>query len=145
RFRHGFVIGWIGPVFWPYAYDDFVDYTFSSYAYDTFWPYAYDDVYEGIFGPYVGGGRAYANAPAYGGGRPAPVRVPATGVAQVCSEQAAGLTDFPIERIAQAVEPDDAQRATLDELRAAASEAIEVMKSACPTDLPGTPTGRLSA
>src|SRR5438445_204090 len=34
------VIGWVGPLFWPYAYDDFVDYTFYPYAYDTFWPYA---------------------------------------------------------------------------------------------------------
>ena len=50
--RHIHVIGWIGPLFWPYAYDDFVDYTFWPYAYDAFWPYAYDDVYEGFFGPY---------------------------------------------------------------------------------------------
>ena len=38
------------PLFWPYAYDDFVDYTFYPHAYDTFWPYAYDDLYEGMFG-----------------------------------------------------------------------------------------------
>ena len=52
------VLGWAGPLFWPYAYDDFVGYTFYPYAYDTFWPYAYDDVYDGIFGRY-----AYGNAP----------------------------------------------------------------------------------
>ena len=45
------VIGWVGPMFWPYAYDDFVDYTFYPHAYDTFWPYAYDDLYEGAFRP----------------------------------------------------------------------------------------------
>src|SRR6516225_6953628 len=52
RFHHrhlGIVLGFIGVVFWPYAYDDFVDYTFAPYAYDTFWPCAYDDVYAGIF------------------------------------------------------------------------------------------------
>src|SRR5262245_12774023 len=43
--RHFFVIGWLGPVFWPYFYDDYIDYTFWPYEYDTFWPYAYDDVY----------------------------------------------------------------------------------------------------
>ena len=53
HFTHPIVIGWIGPLFWPYAYYDFVDYTFYPYAYDTFWPYAYDDVYEGIFGAYA--------------------------------------------------------------------------------------------
>src|SRR5262249_14229679 len=50
--RHHFfpvVIGWLGPWFWPYAYDDFLDYTFYPYAYDTFWPYAYNDLYQGLF------------------------------------------------------------------------------------------------
>jgi len=148
RFRHGVVIGWIGPLFWPYAYDDFVDYTFSSYAYDTFWPYAYDDVYLSMlsmFGPYAAAGSAYANVPAYGEGGRAPVRVPPTGVAQVCSEQAAGLTGWPIERIAQAVEPNDTQQAALAGLKDATAKAVELMKSACPTELPGTPTGRLAA
>src|SRR5262249_33627654 len=61
-----FVIGWIGPLFWPYAYDDFIDYTFWPYAYDTFWPYAYDDVYVSIFGPYAYSACvAYPNPPAY--------------------------------------------------------------------------------
>jgi hypothetical protein len=40
HFTHPIVIGWIGPLFWPYAYYDFIDYTFYPYAYDTFWPYA---------------------------------------------------------------------------------------------------------
>ena len=48
-------------MFWPYAYDDFVDYTFYPHAYDTFWPYAYDDLYEGAFGRYAQGyGGTYA-------------------------------------------------------------------------------------
>jgi hypothetical protein len=47
------VLGFIGPVFWPYAYDDFVEYTFWGYGYDTFWPYAFDDFYEGIYGAYA--------------------------------------------------------------------------------------------
>ena len=63
----------------------------------------------------------------------------------LCSGQTAGLTDWPIERIAQAIEPDDAQRATLDELKEATAKALDVLKAACPTDLPSTPTGRLAA
>jgi hypothetical protein len=147
RWRHrAFVIGWFGPVFWPYAYDDFVDYTFSPYAYDTFWPYAYDDVYAGIFGPYAFARSAYANAPAYnqGGGRAA-VRVPNVGVAQVCSEQASGLTQWPIEQIEQAVQPDENQRAALQALQESAGKAVEILKAACPSELPSTPTGRLAA
>jgi hypothetical protein len=135
------VIGWVGPLFWPYAYSDFVDYTFYPYAYDTFWPSAYDDVYEGMFGRYAyGSGSAYASVRRGGieggGGSTA---------ADLCSGRTAGLTDWPIERIAQAVEPDDAQRAALDELKDSTAKALDVLKAACPTELPSTPTGRLAA
>src|SRR6202035_1841197 len=60
--RHfGFVLGFVGPVFWPYAYDDLADYTFWPDAYDTFWPYAYDDLFEGLYGAYAPQyGAAYA-------------------------------------------------------------------------------------
>jgi len=129
------VIGWVGPLFWPYAYDDFVDYTFYPYAYDTFWPYAYDDFYDGMFGAYAQGyGGTYA---ASAGGR-------SVG-ADLCSGQTAGLTDWPIERIAQTVEPNDAQRAALDELKDATAKALDILKAACPTALPSTPTGRIEA
>jgi hypothetical protein len=143
RFR-GVVIGWVGPVFWPHAYSDFVDYTFWPYADDTFWPYAYDDVYYSMFGPYAPGlSTTYASLPATGGR----VRVPppvAGGTAQVCSSQAAGLTDWPAELIARQVQPNNAQQAALNELKDATAKAVAILQSACPTDLPSTPTGRLA-
>jgi hypothetical protein len=144
RHRHFFVIGWLGPVFWPYFYDDYIDYTYWPYEYDTFWPYAYDDVYWSVFGQYAYAGNAYASAPAYREGRRVQ-RVPAGGVAQVCSFDATTLTDWPIERITQRIELDDQQRGLLDALKNATNSAVEEMKSACPTDLPGTPTARLAA
>jgi hypothetical protein len=149
----GIVIGWGGPVFWPYAYADLVDYAFWPSANDTFWPYAYDDVYDGIFGAYAPDATAYANVPS-AGRRPLPRGQIATGVAtgstaagmaQICSGQASGLTDWPIERIAQQVGPTDAQRSLLDQLKDATTQAVNLLQSACPTDLPGTPTGRLAA
>jgi ABC-type transporter MlaC component len=151
------VIGWVGPLFWPYAYDDFVDYTFYPYAYDTFWPYAYDDFYGGMFGAYAQGyGGTYAavgppesyggrrSARGYGGRGSGSAGGRSVG-ADLCSGQTAGLTDWPIERIAQTVEPNDAQRAVLDELKAATAQALDVLKAACPTALPSTPTGRIEA
>jgi ABC-type transporter MlaC component len=72
-------------------------------------------------------------------------RTGASTAADLCSGRTAGLTDWPIERIAQAVEPDDAQRAALDELKDATAKALDVLKAACPTELPSTPTGRLAA
>ncbi|HEY3640136.1 MAG TPA: Spy/CpxP family protein refolding chaperone [Xanthobacteraceae bacterium] len=151
----GIVIGWVGPVFWPYAYDDFVDYTYWPYGNDTFWPYAYDDVYDGIFGAYAPDySTAYASVPTRGrrqatrgpvAAGPVAAGLPAAGSAQICSGEASGLTDWPIERIAQQVGPDDVQRTLLDQLKDATAKAVNLLQSACATDLPSTPTGRLAA
>ena len=159
HFARPIVIGWVGPLFWPYAYADFVDYTYYPYAYDTFWPYAYDDFYDGMFGAYASGyGGTYASVGPPGGdrggyarrgaSRDAYARGSAGGrsvEADLCSGQTAGLTDWPIERIAQTVEPNDTQRAILDELNAATAKALDMLKAACPTALPSTPTGRIEA
>jgi hypothetical protein len=145
----GFVLGFAGPVFWPFAYDDFVDYTFWPSAYDTFWPYAYDDVFEGIYGGYApeyGAAYAYAGAPAssraYERGGAAGQGLAAT---QICSGDAGGLTDFPIDQISRQVQPTQDQQALLDDLKAATDKAVQVLQTACPNDLPATPTGRLAA
>src|SRR5262249_54754138 len=70
---------------------------------------------------------------------------PGRRAAEVCSTQAPELTDWPIERISEVVQPTDAQRPPLDELRAASAKAIEMLQFACPKDLPSIPTGRLAA
>ena len=147
--RGGLVLGWFGPLFWPYAHYDLLDYVYWPYAYDDFWPYAYDDVYYGIYGPYAyygpygvpgrsGRGVSYGRYAAATNG-------PGRRAAEVCSNQAPELTDWPIERISEVVQPTDAQRAALDELRTASAKAIDILKSGCPQDLPSIPTGRLAA
>jgi LTXXQ motif family protein len=158
--RHiGIVLGFVGVAFWPYAYDDFVDYTFAPYAYDTFWPYAFDDVYAGIYGGYApeyyapvdayayagspSSERAYSRASRYTTTRAnAPL---AGGSARVCSGEAQGLTDFSIQKIVDQVQPTQDQQALLDDLKAATLQAVQILQAACPTDLPSTATGRLSA
>ena len=156
--RHiGLVLGFAGLLFWPYAYDDFVDYTYAPYAYDTFWPYAFDDVYAGIYGGYAPEYYAPEDAYAYAGS-PASERAysrssttgsnaaaPSGETARICSGQAQGLTDFSIQKIAQQVEPDQKQQALLDDLRAATIKAVNILQTACPSELPSTPTGRLAA
>jgi LTXXQ motif family protein len=133
HFSRPIVIGWVGPLFWPYAYDDFYDGMFGAYA------LGYDGTYasagpSGSSGGY--GRRAYALGGTSGG---------RSVEADLCSGQTVGLTDWPIERIADTVEPNDAQRAILDELRNATAQALDQLKVACPTELPSTPTGRLEA
>jgi LTXXQ motif family protein len=157
--RGGVALGWFGPLFWPYAYYDLFDYAYWPYAYDDFWPYAYDDVYYGIYGPYAYSGRygyrPYADPNGHYAGRRARRGVSsgryaaqANGTeraAEVCSDDAAQLTNWPIERISEVVQPTAAQRPALDELRAASAKAIDMLKVACPKDLPSIPTGRLAA
>src|SRR5262249_11309038 len=144
RFGPIVVVGFIGPLFWPYAYDDFLDYTFYPYAYDTFWPSAYDDVFDGI----IGIGPAYARSgtgSAYVGASGRPQQPSAAVASHVCTGETAGVTDWRVNEIAQTVEPDDTQRAALDELKTAMAKGIDILKAACPIDLPSTPTGRIEA
>ena len=141
------VIGWIGPLFWPYAYWDFVDYVFWPHAYDVFWPYVYDDLYVGVFGPYSYEGPASAVAPKSHGAKsrsvPAAGRATATDVV-VCSERTTALTDWPVRQIMQVVEPNGDQQASLDELKIAAAKAVDVLQSGCPKVLLSTPVGRVA-
>ena len=43
--------GWVGPLFWPFAYYDIYDYTIWGDG-AGFWGYGYLDIYAGLFGPY---------------------------------------------------------------------------------------------
>jgi predicted DNA-binding transcriptional regulator AlpA len=65
--------------------------------------------------------------------------------AEVCSDDVAQLTDWPIQRITELVQPTDAQRDALDKFRAASQKAVDILKGGCPNDLPSTPTGRVAA
>ena len=45
--------GWVGPLFWPFAYFDIYDYAlWGPRVGAPFWYYGYDDIYAGLFGPY---------------------------------------------------------------------------------------------
>ena len=146
--RGGLVVGWIGPLFWPYVDYDFFDYVFWPYAYDDFWPYAYDDVYYGIYGNYGYIPPAVSSAPRAGSSaahRTARKDDRQRRAADVCSDDAAQLAGWPIDRISEVVQPTDAQRPALEELRAASAKAVDMLKAGCPKDLPSIPTGRLAA
>jgi ATP-dependent DNA ligase len=62
-----------------------------------------------------------------------------------CDEKTPDVTDLPIDRIAQAVQPTAAQRAALDELQDASVKAAERLKVDCPSYQTLTPTGRVEA
>ncbi len=136
--------GWIGPLFWPFAYYDIYGYTLWGYGYDdAFWGYGYDDIYAGIFGPY-GYNDLMGYAPRYAGRR---ARGPRTGfaLAQMCGDDSRNIAGLPIEQIQQAILPTEAQRAALDDLANASLKAAQDIKAACPTDIALTAPSRLAA
>jgi hypothetical protein len=153
RFHAGFV-GWVGPVFWPYADYDIIDYSVWPYDYgDVFWSYGPDDIADAVFWPYgtedlgaytevlPGGtsrhGRRHAT-------RAARTPVSRTDLSEVCGAgDARGIADWPIRQIGEVVQPDEAQGAALDELTRATLEASKVIREACPRQPPATPAGRL--
>jgi hypothetical protein len=135
-------LGWIGPLFWPYAYGDFFYYALWPYDYgyyDPFWVYGYGDLYEGIFSPYTYD--EYVQGP----GAPAKMTALTESMAQSCAEEAAEVTGWPISQIQAAVQPNPEQSAMLDDLGNAVVKASDVIKSHCPTSVSFTATGRLDA
>jgi LTXXQ motif family protein len=139
--RHHHHLGWIGPLFWPYAYGDVFYYALWPYEYadyDPFWAYGYGDVYEAIF--------PSADYGLYVRGRRGATRMTALrrSVAQSCTDEAAEVTGWPIDQIQAAVQPDQQQRALLDDLGNAVVQASEVIKSHCPQEVAFTAPARLA-
>lgn len=64
---------------------------------------------------------------------------------QSCKEAKTGLATAPIDRIEDAVQPTEAQRAAFQKLSDASQNAVETLQAACPDAIPLTPTGRLEA
>jgi hypothetical protein len=133
-------LGWVGPLFWPYAYGDFFYYALwpDEYDADPVWAYGYGDIYEGIFSPYDYDGYVQ------GSGARARMTALTQNVAQSCTDEAAEVTGWPIDQIHDAVQPSQQQNALLDDLGNAVVKASDVIKSHCPTSVSFTPTGRLS-
>jgi LTXXQ motif family protein len=152
RHAHG-GFGWVGPVFWPYAYDDFYDYAWWGGGYNPFWDYGYSDLYAGLFGPYdYGALNAYAaylpGSAGSGSTRQARSRggsdTTAT-LADMCGSDSKTIAGFPVEQFRNAIQPNDEQAAALDDLANASQKAAETIRNSCPKDLALTAPSRLAA
>jgi len=160
RHRHG-GYGWVGPLFWPFAYDDVYDYAMWGNGDDAgFWDYGYNDIYAGLFSPYgyddlagyvpQGGGNSQVatghsevttgNANSGGTSAAAPDQL-----TQMCGEDNRDIAGLPIDQIQQAIAPNDAQRAALDDLASASAKAAQDIKAACPSRAALTAPDRLAA
>lgn len=93
-----------------------------------------------------------ANAQPYGGGGPGmmgPGLMMGPGIVgpgtfgRMCGPGATGFAEWRTARLEQLLKLTDAQRPKFDEFKAASAKAADAMRSACPTELPSTMTGRM--
>jgi hypothetical protein len=132
--------GWVGPLFWPFAADDLADSIMLGDG-GALSAYGYPDIYAAIFAPY-GPVEMAAYMPAGSPGRRSR-KIP--DVAELCGSEAGAKPALPVERIEQAVQPNEAQHAGLDELMAAWSSAAETIRASCPAERPATGIDRFVA
>lgn len=65
------------------------------------------------------------------------------GFGAMCSPQAAGLAEWRTQRIERLIQPTEAQRAALENLRAASAKAAETIAAACPREFPASAPARM--
>jgi hypothetical protein len=157
-------VGWGGPVFWPYAYDDVFDYAFWPYGPydDAFWSYGYDDLFSGILLPFLytglGGGYGYggyasppvASGPAPQANAQAAAQPPASGApptsaSQLCVSAQSLAGGAAIDPIVKAVNPTPEQNGKLDALKNAEADAEKTLAASCSQQAPTTTVARLEA
>jgi hypothetical protein len=131
--------GWVGPLFWPFAYFDMYDYAlWGPRVGAPFWYYGYDDIYAGLFGPYDYQGLSGYLPPRDSSGGP-------DRLALLCGEDSREIAGLPIDLIAQTIEPTEVQRTALDDLANASVTAAQKIKAACPASIALTASGRLAS
>ncbi|WP_315830735.1 Spy/CpxP family protein refolding chaperone [Bradyrhizobium prioriisuperbiae] len=147
--------GWVGPVFWPFAFYDISNAALWGDSSDpTFWSYGTSDLHAGLFGPYayddLTGYATHLRAARHVSG--AEEAASAAGIdkddqnslAQLCGDTSRSIAGLPVDIIAQAISPTEAQRAALDTLADASAKASQILQAACPTDMVLTAPRRLA-
>jgi hypothetical protein len=162
-----------GPVFWPRASDDLLDYAFFPKGKDEgFWAIGYSSILAGAFASSNAddararrslavsnrdlsnkdlankdfANKDLANKNLANNDDAASAAKGLLAAADLCgSGQTAASADQVIERIEQAIRPSAAQRDILERLRTALAQAIERINTVCPAAAPATPTERLKA
>jgi len=131
--------GWVGPLFWPFAYYDIYDYAVWGDGMG-FWGYGYRDIYAAIFTPYdedeltrylsSSHGRRFRRLPS---------------LARMCGDDVSELAPLPVEQIRQTMRLSEEQRGMLDELAKASVAGEKTVRASCPTEVQPTPSARLAA
>lgn len=134
--------GWVGPVFWPFASYDMMNYVLWGDRFDnTFWDYGYGDLHAGLFGPY-----AYDTLTGYAHYLPRPDAANSSEMtlARLCGEDSRDVAGLPPDAFQNAIQPTDVQRAALDDFIDASQRASRLLKAACPATIALTAAARLA-
>jgi hypothetical protein len=149
-----------GPVFWPTASADLVEYVFLPKGKDDrFWAYGIGAIVDGAFTASDADDARVLQARASfrkgdlvkkeefankDGAMALPAKEPDSS-AGLCGDEGKAIADGLIERISQTMQPREAQRALLEQIRTAVTQAVERIKAACPAAVPANPAERLKA
>jgi hypothetical protein len=152
-FRQDFV-GWAGPVFWPYAYDQLFGALLGPRT-NQFWAYGYGDLFAGILFPDVTANPSadYGATAGYGLDL---VAAPATtpqqptigaesSLTQLCVSAQPISNAVPIERMKSVLQPNSDQLRRLEALEVAEASVAKALAASCETQKPATPIARLDA
>src|SRR5262245_45768410 len=69
--------------------------------------------------------------------------VAAGGNLTMCSQQAGGFINVPVQLVQQVLEPNAQQQGAFDALKTASENAARAVQASCPTQMPQTPAARL--
>src|SRR5262249_55268445 len=119
HFRRFAVFGWVGPLFWPYAYSDiYCDIFWGYWGYgcadpywrytyygDPFWDYGYADIYGGLFSPFAFNDLTRDLPSTHP--RRSHGTTPSTALAPMCGDDTKEGAGWPVDRIQPQVTPDD--------------------------------------
>jgi hypothetical protein len=129
-------LGTVGPLAWPTAYEDVIGYTLWPKEYgERLRVHSIGDILSTAFAPSAAIAARTQQARA-GDPNSAPVAV-------TCGSVDLTANDWPIAQITSTIDLNDTQRATLDQLKTALSDAVSAIKSSCRDDTNLGPVERL--
>jgi hypothetical protein len=132
--------GWVGPLFWPFAYDDIFGYAILGGG-NRLWDYGYADIYAAVFAPYSADDLAiYAVDGSSGRGHRRSMPLQA-----LCGDAKGDVVPRVFDRMAQLIQPNEIQHAALDDLASASNQAGEIIQASCPAQAASSAPERLAA
>jgi hypothetical protein len=142
---------WAGPVFWPGAADDLLDYAFFPKGKDErFWTIGFGVILSNAFlSPAADDPRARRSLELSNRDsdtvRPAKAPDLAANADRCRTDRAVDSANQLIARIEQAIRPSAPQQEILEQLRSAVAQAADRINTACPAAAPATAMERINA